>query len=276
MRLIVFALATFGCKGLNALQANGLQIAGVVTKPDTAVQRQAVADWARERGYPLFQPQRLRDVGLIEALSAMATDLIATMGFHARLPDEILRLPRAGAINVHSSLLPERRGPVPHKWAIVEGDAVSGVTVHRMVRTLDAGAILAQASFPIGATETGGSLFEKIGDVGAPLLAATAEAVQGGSTIAVEQDEALASYAGYPRGEDTRIDWTRPAHEIDRIVRGWHPSPRAWFDYQGVVQRIDRLTILPERSRLEAGTIRHDDAALIVATGSFDVRIEIL
>jgi methionyl-tRNA formyltransferase len=276
MRIVFFGIFSIGTASLERLVDGGFEICTVVTKPDAGTERQVVADMSERMGLPTLQPSTLKDKTLHERLSAYAPDLIVVAGFHRRLPSAILGIPRVAALNAHLSLLPRYRGPVPHKWTIINGESVTGVTIHMMTEQFDDGAILNQSKIPIAADETADSLFDRLRLVSADLLADTVRQMHDGSDTSHPQDEALASYHPNLTEADTLIDWQRDADAIDRLVRGLTTRPGARFILDGQQHRVERARNLGRRSCRSPGTVlSREHHSIVISTGSTDMRVDV-
>ena len=179
----------------------------------------------------MIQPGRLRHADTVAALSVLEADLFAVVAYGQILPPSVLALPRLGAVNVHASLLPRYRGPAPIQWAILNREPQTGVTTMMMDAGLDTGNILLAAPTPISASETADSLHDRLARMGADLLVETVARIAAGNLIATPQDHSRATYAPMLTRDHGRIDWTRPAVEIDALIRGLTPWPGAFTFY---------------------------------------------
>ena len=175
----------------------------------------------------VYQPEGLRDSAVLERLVAFAPELMVIVAYGLILPPEVLSLPAAGCINVHASLLPRWRGASPIQSAILAGDPQTGVCLMRMVEGLDTGPVFAVERTAIGAHETAGELHDRLAELGADLLNRCLDSILDGSLSPVPQRETGATYAARISQADARIDWTRPAGEIDRPIRAYNPWPVA-------------------------------------------------
>ncbi len=276
MRIVFFGVYHLGAASLERLSDQGVTIGAVVTKPDDLGQVQVVAEKGRQLGLPVLQPATLEAHGLHDALSACEPDLIVVAGYHLRLPSTLLAIPRLGAINAHLSMLPSYRGPAPYKWAIINGEPTSGVTVHVMTERFDAGDIIAQRSLPIADHDTADSLFLRLSDVAGGLLVETVQDIGEGKSARSPQDESRASYQSSPNDVDAQIDWRADAHAIHRLVRGLTARPGAWFVLDSERVRVSQARILGHRSGRPPGTIlSRDDRSVVVATGTRDMRMHL-
>ena len=228
---------------------------------------------------PLLQPERLRDDGFLSALKALAADLGVVAAYGKILTDAVLEVPRIGLINVHASLLPKYRGAAPIHRAVMAGETVTGVTIMRVVKALDAGPMLATASRPIGAEDTSQDVERDLAQLGAAALVKVADRLIAGDVAGTPQDESAASYARKLEKADGVIDWSAPAAVIHNQIRGLHPWPHAFADLDGVrclllESRVEGATEGARRPGEEPGTIveAHGDS-LKVQTGDGILRI---
>jgi methionyl-tRNA formyltransferase len=273
-RILFFGLYDYGMASLNSLASRGYQIIGVVTKPEQTGGRQAVAAWAREKCLPVMTPTSPRSDSFIERVRKLRPDLIVVAGYHRIIPKAILDIPPLGTINVHAGLLPAYRGPCTWKWAIMNGETTTGLTVHVMAPELDHGDILGQRSFSISHEDTGRSLFHKFCIHGAELLVETLERMECGTIEPQPQNEVLASYFSYPTERDACISWCQEARTIRNLVRGLYPSPGAWTEYAGqqiVIDAADEDT--QAHSRQPGRIINWDRQRLVVGTSTHDLVI---
>jgi methionyl-tRNA formyltransferase len=211
----------------------GLEVVGVVTRPDKPVGRgrhtafSPVKQFALGVGLSVMQPGSLRRPEAQEALRALGPDLIVVAAFGQILPREVLDLPLRGCLNVHASLLPRWRGAAPIQRAIEAGDAETGVTLMQMDAGLDTGAMLLVQRVPIAARETGASLHDKLAQAGGRLIVQALARAPGNGLAPVPQPEAGVSYAHKIDKQEALIDWRRPASEIERQIRAFDPFPGA-------------------------------------------------
>jgi methionyl-tRNA formyltransferase len=209
-------------------------VVGVVSQPDRPAGRgrqvaaPPVKTVALAAGVPVIQPRRLSEPTAMEQLTAWAPDLIVVTAFGQILKPAVLDLPPHGCLNVHASLLPRHRGAAPIAAAILAGDTETGATIMRMDVGLDTGPILTQRTLSIAPDDTAGTLAEKLAPLGAELLIDTLPAYLAGTLTPQPQDNDLATYARQFKKEDGRLNFTRPAIELDRQVRALHPWPGAF------------------------------------------------
>ena len=276
LRIAFFGTPAFAVPTLDALLASDHEVVGVVTQPDRPRGRgQQVSDSpvkarARIAGVPILQPTRLKDPAFLEAFAAWRADLGVVAAYGRLLPQVLLDLPPRGLINVHASLLPSWRGASPIQRAVLHGDAVSGVTIMRVLLALDAGAMLARAEVPIAADDTTGTLEARLAVVGASLLRDVVDRLGRGETVdEVPQDDSLATLAPKIEKQEGLIDWSRPAPALDCHVRGMQPWPGAFtfVDGQRLVVREARVDDRPAGDTPPGGLVALDDDAIVLACG---------
>ncbi|MFT2020032.1 methionyl-tRNA formyltransferase [Streptomyces sp. 796.1] len=242
MRIAMFGYQTWGHRTLRALLDSGHEVCLVVTHPKSdhvyeKVWDDSVADLAAEHDVPVVLANR-PTAELTEQLAALAPDLIVANNWRTWIPPEIFDLPRHGTLNVHDSLLPGYAGFSPIIWALINGEPEVGVTAHRMDATLDAGDILLQRSVPVGPTDTATDLFHATVELIAPIVTEALELIDSGKAEWTPQDQAKASFFHKRSLEDSRIDWSWPAEDLERLVRAQsHPYPHAYTYHRG--QRLE-------------------------------------
>lgn len=182
----------------------------------------------RSAGIPVIATENANDPAVIQQLRDLGPDVLVVASFGQLLKDELLNLAPHGALNVHASLLPRHRGASPISKAILDGDAVTGVAIQRMVRKLDAGPVAASEVLTIDASDTTGTLTVKLATSGASLLMQVLDSLEAGSAVFAPQDESQATYAKKLKKEDGAIDWYRPAGELERFIRAMDPWPGAF------------------------------------------------
>ena len=267
-RILLFGMYRLGYLSLEEMLARGLEVVGLVTKPDPLIEEEPLAQLARSRGLPLLIPTRPGGAEFLKHVRRLRPDLIAVAGYHRILPRELLTLPTRGVINLHGSLLPRHRGPVPWKWSILNGERKTGATVHLMSPELDRGPILAQESCPILPDDTSDTLLARLCTVAGPLLSETIERFLAGRLIPRPQEEEVASYEGYPTEEDTRIPWHWEADRIRNLIRGLSPRPGAWTTCRGSRIRVRQAAMVEGITDRHPGLILFpSENSLLVSTG---------
>jgi methionyl-tRNA formyltransferase len=234
LRIVFFGTAELACASLRALAADPeFKVVGVVTQPDKPrgrdmrLQPSAVKAAAVELGIAVLQPKRAQEEGFIQEIRELAPDLNVVVAYGQILPQALLDVPKHGSVNVHTSLLPRHRGAAPIQWAILEGDAETGVTIMKMDAGLDTGPILTERRTTIEEKDTGESLHDRLAMMGAELLVETIPDWVNGKIVPRAQAEG-ATYARKIEKADGLIDWTEPAAQISRKVRAFTPWPGAY------------------------------------------------
>lgn len=220
------------------------EVVVVVTKPDKARGRGAnvsfspVKEVAVREGIPVLQPVKIREEQSVAELKEYPVDAAVVVAFGQILSREILDMPQYGCINVHGSLLPRWRGAAPIQWSILAGDQVTGITTMLMDEGVDTGDMLLTKEVSIGERETGGELFDRMSVLGADVLLETLEAVEAGTIQPQKQDNESSTYAKILTKELGRLDFGKPAKELERFVRGLNPWPSAYTSYEGKTLKI--------------------------------------
>ncbi|ADU71802.1 bifunctional UDP-4-amino-4-deoxy-L-arabinose formyltransferase/UDP-glucuronic acid oxidase ArnA [Pantoea sp. At-9b] len=282
MKTIVFAYHDMGCAGINALLQAGFEISAIFTHPDTAGENHffgSVARIAAEQGIPVYAPDDVNHPLWVDRIKAMSPEIIFSFYYRNLLNDAILNSARLGAYNLHGSLLPKYRGRAPLNWVLVNGETETGVTLHRMVKRADAGDIVAQTRVAIAEQDNVLTLHRKLVQSATQLLEDTLPAMKRGEINAVPQDEKEATVVGRRTPEDGRIDWSRPATEINNLVRAvTDPWPGA-FAYAGTVKFVVwKGRVHPAAHGAKPGTVLSvepfliacGEGALEVVTGQSD------
>lgn len=280
-RIVFMGTPDFSVPVLRRLVVEGYEVVGVVTQPDRPVGRKRlltappVKTEALKHGIPVYQPEKIRQKEELEKIFALEPELIVTAAFGQILPNQLLKAPKMGCINVHASLLPELRGGAPIHYAIIEGKEKTGITIMYMVEKLDAGDILAQVEVPITETDTVGSLHDKMSVAGADLLSETIPKLVRGEITPIPQKEDEATFAWNIKREQEKIDWTKSGNAIYNHIRGMNPWPVAYTTMDGAVMKIWSSLRTNYKGSEQAGTIvRLEDDGFIVATGD-DIAIKI-
>lgn len=269
----------FAVPSLRALIDEGYEVVGVFCQPDRPKGRGhklaacPVKELAQSAGIPVFQPERIKREEGVAMLKACAPDLCVTAAFGQLLSQEILDIPPLGTINVHSSLLPRHRGSAPINWSIIKGDQVTGVTTMFTDKGMDTGDILLTRETPIGQTENAGELTDRLAVMGAQLLIETIRALEAGTLLRIPQDHEAATYEPKMDKELGRIDWRKPAQELDWLVRGTTPWPGAFTTLGEQTIKVFELTVLDGAASGAPGEIIAADAkrGLVVSCGDHDV-----
>jgi methionyl-tRNA formyltransferase len=277
MKIVYMGTPAFAVTPLQALITAGHDVAGVVTRIDKPAGRgkvltpPAVKVAAELAGIPVLQPKRVHATESVAAIRELGPDVIVVAAYGQILSQEILALPKYGCINIHASLLPAYRGAAPINWAIINGEARTGITIMQMDEGMDTGGILAQDSIPIGPDDTAGDLTAKLSEQGSWLIVDVLGRIEG--LAAVPQDSSKATMAPLLKKEDGQVDWTMSAQKIHDRVRGLSPWPGAHGWLEGKLIKILRTEAIEGTG--EPGVLSEsgkDD--LTVGTGSGLLRIK--
>ena len=244
MKIVFMGTPDFAVGALEALIAAGHEITAVVTQPDKAKGRSGqltfppVKECALRHNIPVFQPRRIKTPEAIEQLKTYPADVFVVAAFGQILSQEILDMPPYGCLNIHASLLPGYRGASPIQHVILNGEDSTGVTIMQMNAGLDTGDMLYQKELPIERTDTFETLHDKLMVLGGEAIVEALPLLEAGSLEPVPQQEELSSYAPLITKEMGRIDFGKPAYEIELKVRGMNPWPSAYTTYHGKQLKI--------------------------------------
>ena len=258
----------FAVPVLKALLDAGHRIPIVVSQPDKAKGRSKklvptpVKEAASAAGIEVITPIRLRDGQAEERLKALNLDMIVVAAYGQIVPPSILSLPRYGCINTHASLLPKYRGAAPIQHAILAGEDFTGVTIMKMDEGLDTGDMIARVTVPLAEDETAGSLFDRLALEAAALLVKTIPEIEKGTAVYEAQPEdSPTPYASMIRKEMAKLDFSRTAKELERVVRAMDPSPGAFTSLNGKTLKIWKSRTGPGFGQEAPGTIVKSDGS---------------
>jgi methionyl-tRNA formyltransferase len=269
----------FACPILEALLARPDPVVGVICQPDRprgrglAVVAPEVKRVALAHGLPVLQPDRLRDPGARDRIAALAPDLVVVAAYGKILPRTLLDLPSHGCINVHASLLPRHRGAAPIQWAILAGDPESGVTIMAMNEEMDAGDVLLTRTTPIGRDDTAGTLGDRLAGLGAVALGDAIDGIKAGAIHPVPQPTGGITFAPRIEREQGRLDWRRPAVELDRVVRAFAPTPSAFTTLGDRTLKVHRAATETGGSAPPGTVVDVGPGGIVVATGGGALRL---
>ena len=261
----------FAVPPLEALARADHDLAAVVAQPDRpagrgqALREPATKAFARARGIPVLQPEKVRDGRLAAELAALRPDVLCVAAYGRILGADLLRLAPFGAVNVHGSLLPRYRGAAPIQWAIANGERETGVTIMQMDEGLDTGDVLLQRPLAIAPEDTAGTLGPRLAALGGEALVAALALLERGEIVPVPQDAAQATLAPILAKEHGKVDWTLPAARIADRLRGFSPWPGAWTTLEGKVLKL--LEVEPGDARADPASWTPGSAFAIAGRG---------
>jgi methionyl-tRNA formyltransferase len=276
LRLAFMGTPDFAVPALRALAAEGHDIAAVYTQPPRPAGRgqqakpspvHAVAD---AHGWTVRTPARLKDAAAQQAFAALNMDVAVVVAYGLLLPAPVLAAPRLGCLNVHASLLPRWRGAAPIQRAILAGDAQTGISIMQMDEGLDTGPILAQRAISIAATETASTLHDRLAALGAEMIVAAVAGRAAGTLHPRPQPAEGVTYADKLSRAEARLDWRRPAVDLERQVRAFAPWPGATFPVKGEIIKVLAAEVVANETAATPGTILDD--RLTVACGGGNLR----
>ncbi len=274
MRLAFLGTPEFAVPSLAELIASGHEVVAAYSQPPRprgrgqTLQPSPVQTFAESMGVPVFTPASMKTDDAIDTFRSLDLDAAVVVAYGQILPRAVLEAPRLGSFNLHGSLLPRWRGAAPIQRAIIAGDAQTGVQIMRMTEGLDEGPVILSEVLAIGPEDTAGSLGERMAHVGAGLWPRALAAIERGG--ATETDQAgEPTYARKITTAEARIDWSRPAREVNGLIRGLSPRPGAWFERDGV--RVKALLSRAEDGAGAPGQVLDD--RLLIACGEGAVRL---
>ena len=261
MRIVFMGTPDFAEASLRKLIDERFDVVGVFTQPDKPQNRgmklvpPPVKVLAESAGIPVYQPERMRTGEAMDILRALRPDILAVVAYGKILPQEMLELPKYGAVNVHGSLLPKYRGAAPIQWAVLNGDQTTGVSTMFLSAGMDEGDVIFSRETAIGEQETAGELFDRLAAMGADLLVETLRAIEAGTAPRTPQNHAEATYTRQLTKELCPIDWTRTPREIVKHVCGLSPWPVATTQLQGTDFKIHKAEIAEGTTDAAPGTV---------------------
>ena len=290
MRIVFMGTPDFSVGALEALIEAGHEVVLAVTQPDRRrgrgkeVSFSPVKEAALSHEIPVYQPERLRGQEAVSLLKEQEADVFVVAAFGQILREEILSIPPYGCINIHASLLPKYRGAAPIQQAILDGEKETGITIMQMDVGMDTGDILYQEAIRIAPKETGGTLFQKLAELGATCIVKTLALLEKGQITPRQQKEEFSSKVPKLTKEMGRIDWTRKAEEIERQIRGLNPWPGAFTNIpvsggDGRGEKRQQLKIWEadlthvDSDKLPGTVISGKEGELLVQTGSEALKI---
>ena len=279
LRLVFAGTPAPALPALRALLDSSHDVVAVVTRPDAPAgrgrreTRSPVALLADEAGVRVLQPRSPREPEFQDTLRGLAPDCCPVVAYGALVPPPALAIPRHGWVNLHFSLLPAWRGAAPVQHAILHGDELTGATTFVLEEGLDTGPVLGVVTEEIHPGDTSGDLLHRLAESGARLLLATMDGVESGELRAVPQPAEGVSFAPKLNPDDVRVDWTKPALHVDRLVRAATPAPGAWTTYDGKRVRLSPVRVVADAEPLPPGTLRATKDAVLAGTATQPVRL---
>jgi methionyl-tRNA formyltransferase len=261
------------------LESSHHEVVAVVTRPDApsgrgrTLRRSPVGALADEAGVPVLTPEHPRDPAFLAALRDLRPDCCPVVAYGALVPRAALDVPAYGWVNLHFSLLPAWRGAAPVQHAIMAGDQITGASTFRIEAGLDTGPVFGTVTEEIGPRDTAGDLLGRLSVSGAGLLVATLDGIADGSLVAEPQPAEGVSLAPRIETADARVDWSLPAHVVDRRVRGVTPAPGAWTTWRGDRLRLGPVEPLPTSPGPAPGELSVGPTGVLVGTGRGAVRL---
>lgn len=261
MRIVFMGTPDFASASLEKLLEEKFDVVAVFTQPDKPKGRgmemsfSPVKELALKHNLPVYQPLKMRDGEAFEQIKSLEPDILVVVAYGKILPDDILALPKYGAVNVHGSLLPKYRGAAPIQWSVLNGDKVTGVSTMYLASEMDTGDVIYTDSTEIGEYETSGELFDRLMHMGAELLVKTLRDIDAGIAPRTPQDHSKASYVGQLDKSICPIDWNRSPREVLKHIYGLQPWPVATMELEGKVYRVFAADYTETRTSKSAGSI---------------------
>lgn len=261
MKIVFMGTPDFAAGILEDIIKAGHEIALVVTKEDKPRGRgkevtfTPVKEVALKHNLPVFQPHRIKDAEAIETLKKYEADVFVVVAYGQILSREILDMPKKICVNIHASLLPKYRGAAPIQWAVIDGEQYTGVTTMRMEDGIDTGDIIETITYELKSDETGGSLFDKLMELGGKLIVSTLEKIENGTATFTKQDDSKSTYAKMLNKKLGDIDFSMDAVSIERLIRGLNPWPSAYTSLNGKNLKIWKAVTKEDEYQGQPGEI---------------------
>lgn len=285
MNIVFMGTPDFAVESLQKLYEAGHNILAVVSQPDKPSGRgmklvsTPTKAFALEHDIKVYQPEKVKkNEEFINELKNLNPDVMVVVAYGKILPVEILEIPKYGCINVHGSLLPKYRGAAPIQWAIINGEAETGVTTMYMDKGMDTGDMLLKEAIIIEESDTYGSLYEKLKSIGGELIVKTLQGIDDGIIKREKQPDEF-SIAPMIFKEDCKIDWSKTAFEIKNLVRGVNPAPGAWTTLDDKVYKIwECEEVECDSSSEKPGTvlIANSKEGLVISTGKGAIKVKVI
>ena len=272
MRVVFMGTPDFAVPTLAALIENH-EVVGVVTQPDKRkgrgkeMQYTPVKTAALNHGIEVYQPAKVKDEEFQNVLRDINADVIVVVAFGQILPPSIIHMPKYGCINVHASLLPKYRGAAPIQWAVIDGEKETGITTMQMDEGLDTGDMMLKEVVPVDEKETGGSLHDKLAACGGKIILETLQKVEDGTVTYTKQDDSKSNYAKMLDKNLGKIDFTKKAVEIERLIRGLNPWPSAYTKLNGKTLKIWDADVLEGENETPGKIVNITKDQIWISTG---------
>jgi len=280
VRLVFAGTPDFAATALRTLLGTHHTIVGVYSQPDRPagrgrkLQPSPVKQVALDNQIPVFQPESLKTPEAQQELADLRPDIMIVAAYGLILPQAVLEIPSHGCLNIHASLLPRWRGAAPIQRAIAAGDKETGITIMQMDKGLDTGAMLLKSLTAIDASDTGGSLHDRLANMGGNAIVEVLQLLERGELQGEAQNDEQACYAHKLSKEEGHIDWSQDAPAIERLIRAFNPWPGTYTDLGQQRLRIHEAKATGERSQQSAGTvIRREREGIDIACGNGTLRI---
>ena len=273
MRILFMGTPDFAVASLKRLVADGHDVCAVFTQPDKPKNRgmkmiaPPVKEYALTENIPVYQPLKMKDGTALALVQSLEPELIVVAAYGRILPEDILNTPKYGAINVHSSILPKYRGAAPINWAILNGDAVTGVSIMYMAPELDAGDVILCRETAIDPDEDAVTLTTRLAELGAEALSEAIGQIKNGTVTRTPQDHAAHTYAPMLDKSLSPLDFTRPARQLHDQVRGLVPWPSASMVLAGKPVKIHRTAVGEATDAPAGAVVMADKTGLSIACG---------
>lgn len=273
MRVVFMGTPDFAVPVLEALTESKHEVVAVVTQPDKRkgrgkeMQYTPVKTAALNHGIEVYQPAKVKDEEFQNVLRDINADVIVVVAFGQILPPSIIHMPKYGCINVHASLLPKYRGAAPIQWAVIDGEKETGITTMQMDEGLDTGDMMLKEVVPVDEKETGGSLHDKLAACGGKIILETLQKVEDGTVTYTKQDDSKSNYAKMLDKNLGKIDFTKKAVEIERLIRGLNPWPSAYTKLNGKTLKIWDADVLEGKNETPGKIVNITKDQIWISTG---------
>ncbi len=261
MRIVFMGTPDFAAASLEKLIADNFDVVAVFTQPDKPKGRgmemsfSPVKELALAHNLPVYQPAKMRDGEAYNIIKSLEPDILVVVAYGKILPDDILAIPKFGAVNVHGSLLPKYRGAAPIQWAVLNGDKITGVSTMYLASEMDTGDVIYTDSTEIGEYETSGELFDRLMIMGANLLAKTLVDIDAGVAPRTPQDHGQASYVSQLDKSICPIEWDKSPREVLKHIYGLQPWPVATMELENKVYRVFAADYTESKTHKNPGEI---------------------